>query len=108
MFIVFPFGVFAATLAVAGSAASALDRDYGYWQVNVTCGNAATGYRWGDVYAEYFETPGKISHMSWRYNPEQNNITITRDDPDFDSSVVDYQGDQGDTRPDQVSLSLLT
>lgn len=82
------------TLKSVSFVASALPKDYGYWDVNVTSGNAASGYRWGDIYADYSETAGKISHSSWQYSPVYRNITITCDNPEFGSSQVDYTGNQ--------------
>lgn len=78
-------------LALPGAARDAAD--YGFWNVNVTSSNAASGYRWGDVYAEYSGSPGAISHFSWLYDPSVRTTTTTTDNPLFNSSIVDYQGD---------------
>ncbi|ETS78177.1 hypothetical protein PFICI_10239 [Pestalotiopsis fici W106-1] len=67
--------------------------DYGYWNVNVTSSSAASGYRYGDVYAEYSGAQGNISHFSWLYDPSVRATTTTTDNPLFNSSIVDGQGD---------------
>ncbi|OIW30452.1 hypothetical protein CONLIGDRAFT_679237 [Coniochaeta ligniaria NRRL 30616] len=64
-----------ATVARLSSTASAPPVDYGYWDVNVTSGNAASEYRWGDISVH-------------------NNIMITSDNSAFGSSQVDYAGQQ--------------
>jgi hypothetical protein len=79
-------------LAMPGTARETTD--YGFWNVNVTSGNAASGYRWGDVYAEYSGSLGAISHFSWLYDPSIRTTTTTTDNPLFNSSIVDYQGDR--------------
>ncbi|KAF7530430.1 hypothetical protein G7054_g9597 [Neopestalotiopsis clavispora] len=67
--------------------------DYGYWNVNVSSSNAASGYRFGDVYAEYSGASGNISHFSWLYDPSVRATTTTTDNPLFNSSIVDGQGE---------------
>lgn len=79
-------------LALPGAARDATD--YGFWNVNVTSSNAASGYRFGDVYAEYSGAPGAISHFSWLYDPTVQTTTTKTDNPLFNSSIVDYQGDR--------------
>lgn len=82
------------TITTLSFFASALPVDYGYWDVNVTSGNAASGYRWGDIYAEYSGEAERISHSSWEYSPVYRNVTTTSDNPEFGSNRVDYAGDQ--------------
>lgn len=84
-----------ATITTLSFFTSALPVDYGYWDVNVTSGNAASGYRWGDIYAEYSGETGRISHSSWEYSPVYRNVTTTSDNPEFGSNRVDYAGEQG-------------
>ncbi|KAI4594111.1 hypothetical protein KJ359_008653 [Pestalotiopsis sp. 9143b] len=87
-------------LALPGAARDATD--YGFWNVNVTSSNAASGYRFGDVYAEYSGAPGAISHFSWLYDPTVQTTTTKTDNPLFNSSIVDYQGD----RPIAISQTV--
>ena len=81
------------SLALPATITSTLD--YGFWDVNVTAHNAASGYKTGNVYAEYSGTPGKITHTAWVYSPEYRNTTTTTDDPTFTASQLSYSGDQG-------------
>ncbi|KAK6200642.1 hypothetical protein LQW54_009685 [Pestalotiopsis sp. IQ-011] len=87
-------------LALPGAAWDATD--YGFWNVNVTSSNDASGYRFGDVYAEYSGAPGAISHFSWIYDPPVQTTTTKTDNPLFNSSIVDYQGD----RPIAISQTV--
>ncbi|KAM0820055.1 hypothetical protein AB5N19_05873 [Seiridium cardinale] len=88
------FQVLATLFATAIALPATTDpSDYGYWSVNVTSSNDASGYRYGDVYAEYSSSPGQISHFSWLYSPAERNPTSTTDNPAFNSSIVDGQGD---------------
>ncbi|KAL7626471.1 hypothetical protein AAE478_003243 [Parahypoxylon ruwenzoriense] len=76
--------------AQASTIPPAILTDYGYWDINVTAGSAASGYRWGDVYAEYSGTPGEISHTDWIWDPHNGGmLNTTSDNPNFGSSMVD-------------------
>lgn len=79
--------------------AQQLTTDSGSWNLNVTSSSAASGYRYGDVYAEYSSTPGQISHFSWLYSPAERSTTTTTDNPAFNSSIVDGQGDHSKISP---------
>ena len=84
----------AAILSFISIAAAFPATDYGYWDVNITSYNAASGYKGGDIYAEYSGTPGRIAHSTWLYRPEYRNTTITTDDPTFIVTQVNYSGNQ--------------
>ncbi|KAI5853628.1 hypothetical protein GGS23DRAFT_591185 [Durotheca rogersii] len=77
--------------------------DYGYWNINVSASNAASGYRWGGVYAEYSGEPGKISHTTWLWDHTIKEYSTTTDNPDFTNNIIDYGGD----RPIQVQQSVI-
>ncbi|KAI9158007.1 hypothetical protein HJFPF1_05992 [Paramyrothecium foliicola] len=75
------------------------DADYGSWAIQVTTGNAASGYRWGDLYAEHSSRPGVVSHSYWLYSPEFQNITFRPDDATLRNTYVDGLGVMGKSCP---------
>jgi hypothetical protein len=82
-----------ATLALTLSTAlSSPNANYGSWNVNVTSGNAASGYRWADIYAEYSGVLGTTNHCHWLYSPAARNTTLTCDQTDFTATWGDGQG----------------
>jgi hypothetical protein len=69
--------------------------DYGSWEIGIITGASATGYRFGDLYAQHSKNPGVISHSKWLYSPEFQNTTFTTDDPTLSNSLLDSLGVQG-------------
>ncbi|KAL1895394.1 hypothetical protein Sste5346_005199 [Sporothrix stenoceras] len=63
--------------------------DYGYWDVAITRGWAASGYKGWTVAANYSGTPGITKHGSFNHNPPPNMGDVTNQDPDFEGVPAD-------------------
>jgi len=99
----------AAAVAVAlPLTTTAPDVDYGHWDMNVTTAYDAAGYRWGNVYAEYSEAPGHISHSGWMWSPKDLVNSITADTAGFKSSMVYGVGDQRTSMCELLGRRWLT
>jgi hypothetical protein len=71
--------------------------DYGYWDVFYARGNAASGYRWVNLAANYSGTPETTVTCKQLYDPNVNETTSSCDDASFS-----YQVDEG--WPDSCKL----
>jgi hypothetical protein len=76
---------------------TATDPDYGYWDVFYARGNAASGYRWVNLLANYSGTPGATITCKQLYDPNVNETTSACDD-----ASLSYQVDEG--WPDSCKL----
>ncbi|KAI0554826.1 hypothetical protein F4679DRAFT_525058 [Xylaria curta] len=70
----------------------ALGYDYGYWNVTVTQGWPASGYRYWNLDADYSNTPGVTVHTTWLYSPVNGSTTTYHNDTNFGST---YYSDDG-------------
>ncbi|KAJ8132072.1 hypothetical protein O1611_g1552 [Lasiodiplodia mahajangana] len=63
--------------------------DYGYWNVSVSRGWPASGYRYWNLEANYSGTPGLTKHSSWNYSPVNGSTITIHNDPNFDATFSD-------------------
>ncbi len=68
--------------------------DYGYWDISFSSSNAASGYRWEDVYANYSRTAGTTIHCHQLYNVTVGQTTRTCDDASFGYDLTGGSGQQ--------------
>ncbi|KAI0424701.1 hypothetical protein F5Y09DRAFT_323657 [Xylaria sp. FL1042] len=64
----------------------ALGYDYGYWNVSVTQGWPASGYRYWNLDADYSGTPGFTTHSTWLYSPVNGSTITYHNDTNFGSA----------------------
>jgi hypothetical protein len=69
---------------------------YGHWNVTVTRGNAASGYRWENVLGTYSGTESTIT-CKQLYDPTVRETTRSCDDPSFRYQVDAMATDGGNT-----------
>ncbi|GAP91385.1 hypothetical protein SAMD00023353_6300280 [Rosellinia necatrix] len=83
------FNVFAAAV---GMLPLALGYDYGFWNVTVSQGWPASGYRYWNLDAEYSATPGVITHTTWLYSPADGSTITYHNDTNFGSTYNSGDG----------------
>ena len=69
-------------------ASTILSSDYGFWDIQVIIGNSASGFRWGDLYAEHSRNPGIISHSYWIQDQEHQTIEFRPDDRTLRNTMI--------------------
>ncbi|KAK3898878.1 hypothetical protein C8A05DRAFT_18605 [Staphylotrichum tortipilum] len=75
-----------------GLVSAATGLDYGYWDIAFTSSNAASGYRWEDVYANYSRAAATTIHCHQLYDPTVGQTTWTCDDASFGYDLTAGQG----------------
>jgi hypothetical protein len=78
---------------------------YGHWNVTLTRGNAASGYRWENVLATYSGPPETTATCKQLYDPTVRETTRSCDDPSFRYKVDAMATDGGKTcKSDRPSI----
>ncbi|KAK4033482.1 hypothetical protein C8A01DRAFT_19572 [Parachaetomium inaequale] len=73
--------------ALKGPLADRADSQYGYWDLTLTRGNAASGYRWENLAATYSGAPEAVVNCKMLYDPTVNETTRSCDEPSFSYEV---------------------
>lgn len=82
------YGLALVTLLALSSAQS----QSGYWNVTVSQGWSASGYRSWNIAANYSGTPGITKHSSWTHIPGNGSTETLHHDTNFRSSLDNNLG----------------